>query len=81
MRALLVGVAAFSLGSMSSARAVNENETLSLLCSRFSDGTGGAKLEVGMGRLRAKKADAAETALVAALVSMRDMVCVTSHRR
>lgn len=36
-RAVLVGVVAFLLGSMSSPKAANQDETLKLLCKRFKD--------------------------------------------
>ena len=64
------------LGMAASPRAANENETLSLLCKRFGDGAGGAKLTAAMKRIEGKGASEADVAIAGALSSVRDMVCV-----
>jgi hypothetical protein len=83
-RAVLVGVVAFLLGSMTSPKAANENETLSLLCKRYEVVASPVErlhesfLAKDRGATSTRAAHAQrDEAVVVALRAVRDMVCVT----
>jgi hypothetical protein len=76
--AVVVGVVAFMIGSLSSPRAANEGETLKVLCKRFEATAGKKLLNLQKTTFDLSPSDPMFGGSIGAIVvleSLRDMVC------